>query len=351
MSTEFVTPPALEPGDKVAVVSPASGLANVFPHVYDRGIERLRSEYDLEPVEFPTAKRSNEYLYNHPEKPAQDIEAAFANPEIQGVIATIGGNDQIRILKHLDADILRENPTRFFGSSDNTNVAQFLWNQGIVSFYGGTLLTDFAAAGPFSEYQKAALQSALFDDTIGAIRPAPTFTDQDLDWAEPENLTKQPAMEDNAGWIWRGGEEPVKGRTWGGSFEATYQQLLADRYLPAPEALDGSVLLLETSEELPSPDVVQRVLHGFGERGLLRQFDGFLIGRIKTRSHALDRSREERDRYRQQVRETIVDIISEYNSTAPIVCNVDFGHTTPIVPVPIGATVTVDPQQERIVFT
>lgn len=350
MSNPFVIPPALEPGDKVAIVSPASGLASAFPHVYERGLERLQSVYDLTPVEFPTAKRTDDYLYEHPEERARDIENAFADPNIQGVIATIGGNDQIRILKYLDSDILIENPTRFYGSSDNTSLVHFLWNQGIVSYYGGMLLTDFATPGQLPEYLETSLRSALFDDVIGAISPASEFTDQDLDWSNPDNLTRQPEMEANPGWIWRGGHTSVEGQTWGGGFETTYQHVIADRYLPELTALDGGVLLLETSEELPSTAVVQRVLHGFGERGLLSCFDGFLIGRTKARSHTLNRSTEERDQYRQQIRQTISKIITEYNPTAPIVFNVDFGHTTPAVPVPIGATVTIDPQNERIVF-
>lgn len=213
MSTEFVTPPPLEPGDKVAIVSPASGLAAAYPHVYERGLDRLRSVYDLDPVEFPTATESDEYLYDHPEERARDVENAFMHPEIRGVIATIGGNDQIRICKHLDGDLLRDNPTRFYGTSDNTHLAQFLWKQGLVSFYGGTLLTDFAAPGPFPEYLEASLRSALFNETIGKIRPAPEFTDQDLDWADPENLQKRPETEANSGWIWRGPQRVVEGRT------------------------------------------------------------------------------------------------------------------------------------------
>ena len=38
--TEFVTPPPLEEGDNVAIVAPASGLAEQFPHVYEPGFER-----------------------------------------------------------------------------------------------------------------------------------------------------------------------------------------------------------------------------------------------------------------------------------------------------------------------
>jgi muramoyltetrapeptide carboxypeptidase LdcA involved in peptidoglycan recycling len=348
--SDFITPPSLEPTDKVGIVSPASGLADLYPHVYELGLDRLESVFDLEPVEFPTATKSDTYLSDHPKERAEDIEKVFRDPEIRGVIATIGGNDQIRILKHLNGDVLRDNPTRFYGISDNTNLAHYLWNQGIVSFYGGNLLTEFAVPGSLPEYLEASLRSALFDESIGSIQAAPEFTDEDLDWNNPENLDKHPEMESNPGWVWRGGEDAVEGRTWGGSLEITYLQAAAGRYLPSSEALNGAVLLLETSEELPSSAVVQRMLLGLGERGFLSQFDGFLIGRVKARSRSTDRTKEEREEYREQQRETITDIITDYNSTAPIVLNVDFGHTNPVVPVPLGGMVSIDPQNGNIEF-
>jgi muramoyltetrapeptide carboxypeptidase LdcA involved in peptidoglycan recycling len=348
--TAFVTPPPLEPGDAVAVVSPASGLAEQYPHVYERGIERLQSTFDLDPVEFPTARKSDEYLAAHPAERAADIENAFADPEIRGVVATVGGNDQIRVLKHLDGSVLRDNPTRFFGISDNTNLAHALWNEGVVSFYGGHLLTEFAAPGALPEYLESSLRSALFDDAIGQIQSAPTFTDQDLDWEDPSNLEARPEMESNPGWTWEGGSAPVEGRTWGGSLEITYLQLAVDRYLPSPSALDGAVLLLETSEELPSPAVVKRALLGMGERGILARFDGVLLGRVKARSHLVERSNAQRIEYRERIRDVVTDVVTEYNETAPIVLGVDFGHTNPVVPVPHGGVVSIDPRRRRITF-
>jgi muramoyltetrapeptide carboxypeptidase LdcA involved in peptidoglycan recycling len=347
---DFIVPPPLEPGDKVAIVSPASGLAASFPHVYDRGLDRIRSVFDLEPVEFPTATKDDEFLSDHPKQRAGDIEQAFVSADIRGVIATIGGNDQIRVLRHLDGELLRENPTRFFGISDNTNLAQFLWNHGLVSYYGGHVLTEFAIPGPLPEYLESGVRSALFDETIGQIQPAPTFSDQDLGWEDSEKIEQSPEMEDNPGWSWHGGEASVTGRTWGGNFEVTFLQLATNRYVPSPDALEGSVLMLETSEELPDPGVLKRMLLGMGERGLLELFDGLLVGRIKARSHLIDRPKEEREDYRKRVARTIVDIFTMYNSTAPIVLNVDFGHTNPIVPVPIGGTVTIDPKAEAISF-
>ncbi|MFB6081422.1 MAG: S66 peptidase family protein [Halanaeroarchaeum sp.] len=347
---DFVTPPPLEPGSSVAIVAPASGLADAFPHVYEHGLERMRSVFDLDPVEYPTATMSTEYLADHPEERARDIERAFADPGIDGVVATIGGNDQIRVLEHLDPSVLREHPTRFFGQSDNTNLALYLWTHGVVSYYGGHVMTEFGVPGTMPEYLERSLRSVLFEESIGELRPAPRFTDQDLSWADPENLSRTPEMEATDGWHWAGGDDPVEGRTWGGSLEITTLHLAADRYLPDLDDLDGAVLVLETSEELPSADMVKRSLMGMGERGLLERVGAVLVGRPKARSHDVNRTAAERADYRERQRDAIESVVATYDPSTPLVFGVDFGHTNPVVPIPIGARVRIDPTEERIVF-
>ncbi|WP_158058178.1 S66 family peptidase [Halorussus halophilus] len=348
--SEFVVPPALERGDRVAIVAPASNRATDFSHVYELGLDRLRDVFGLEPVEFPTATKDSEYLYDHPEERARDLMDAFVDPDIDGVMTVIGGYDQVRVLKHLDPDVLRENPTRFYGISDNTNFQNYLWNLGIVSFYGGTLMTDLAMQGSMHDYTIDYLERALFDDEIGEISPAEQFTDDDLEWADPANLEKHREMERNAGWKFRGPETTVEGRTWGGCLGTLDMQLRTSTYLPTPEDLDGRVFLLETSEEMPDAMDVRQFLIGMGERGLLERFSGALVGRAKARSPFEARGPEAREKYRREQREAIVDTFEEYNPGAPLVFDVDFGHTAPVVPIPVGGTARIDPDAERIEF-
>jgi muramoyltetrapeptide carboxypeptidase LdcA involved in peptidoglycan recycling len=347
---EFVLPPALEPGDSVAVVAPGTSHASLFPHVYELGLARLESAFGLDPVEFSTATKSPEWLYDHPEARAKDVMDAFSDPDIAGVVAVIGGADQVRILPHLDTDVLRANPTRFYGTSDNTNLQTVLWNEGVVSFYGGCLFTEFAMQGSMHDYTVEYLERAMFEDSFGELRSAEEFTDEDLDWATPENLDERRETEPNLGWQWRGGDERVTGRTWGGCLEVVDQQLSVTRYLPDPEELDGAVLLLETSEELPSEFDVRWTLMGMGERGLLSRFSAVLVGRAKARSREVDRPADERAAYRERQRDAITDLVAEYNPDAPVVFDLDFGHTAPVAPIPVGGEATVDPDAERITF-
>ena len=348
----FETPPPLERGDRIAVVAPSSGAAAEVSHVYERGLQRLRETFDLEPVEFPTTTKDSEYLAAHPEERARDVEEAFADPDIRGAIATIGGDDQLRILEHLDPDVLQEHPTRFFGYSDNTNLALYLWNLGIVSYQGPAVLVQLAMGGGMHEYTVEHVERAFFEDSIGAVEPADRFTDETLDWADPANLERAPEMEKNPGWRWHNPADfgPVTGRLWGGCLETLSTQLMAGRYLPEPDRLEGAVLFFETSEELPAASRVKEVLLSMGERGLLERFDAVLVGRAKARTHLEDPPPEERAAYRERQRETILAVLDRYNRKIPVVFEFDCGHTDPIAPVPIGTEATVDPHEERIVF-
>lgn len=347
--SRFVTPPPLEPGDRVAVVAPSSGGARDAPHVFELGIQRLRDAFGLEPVVYPTARQGNDFLADSPRARAADIHAAFRDPEIRGVVATIGGDDQLRLLRHLDADVLRDNPTRFYGMSDNTNLGLFLWNAGVVSYNGGQLMNELAVPGELPAYTERYCRRAFFDETLGQLEPATTWTDEPSTWwTDPSAMDTPPAYEPNPGWRWAGGNDPVEGRLWGGCRAIVEWQLATDRYLSAPTALDGTVLCLETAEGIPSPTDVRGTLMCLGERGLLERFAGVVVGRPPTRSFLTEPPREERESYRERLYETIVEQVGRYNPDAPVVLGLDWGHTTPVAPLPLGGRIGLDPAEETV---
>jgi len=350
----FVTPPPVEPGDEVAVIAPSSGAAAVVPDVLDLALERLRDRFDLDPLVFETAETDPETLRANPELRAEDVHEAFRDPEISAVFATIGGDDQVRVLKHLDGEVLREHPTRFFGMSDNTCLASYLWTRGVVSFYGGQLLNQVATPGHFPEYSERYLRRALFEQSLGELEPADEWTDDVVDWARDDYREATPEYEPTEGWHWdvpdeRAGET-VSGRLWGGCLTVLEWLLAVNRAVPDADVLEGAVLALETSEELPSADTVRRTLTNFGERGLLERFDAVVVGRPQTRSRDDQRSDEERTSYREDQRAAIREWVREYNPQAPVVSGLDFGHTNPSAPVPIGGRIEVDTDERSIRF-
>ena len=67
---------------------------------------------------------------------ADDLHRAFADPDTVGVVSTIGGDDSIRVVRHLDLEVLAANPKVFLGSSDSTITQMALLRAGVTSFYG-----------------------------------------------------------------------------------------------------------------------------------------------------------------------------------------------------------------------
>lgn len=352
MPSEFTTPPPLSPGDRVAVVAPSSGGAASAPDVRDLGVRRLREVFDLEPVLYPTAERDDEFLAANPEARARDLHDAFRDPDIAGVVATIGGDDQLRVLRHLDPGVLSEHPTRFFGMSDNTNLQLYLWNLGVVSYNGGQLMNQIATPGGLHAYTERYLRRGLFEESLGTVEPADEWTDDVVDWADPDYAETEPAFEPNDGWRWHAPVDagPVEGRVWGGCLAIVRWQLATGRYLPEPTDLDGQVLAIETAEDLPEATRVRWTLRCLGERGLLERFDAVLVGRPQTRNRFEDPGPEAREAYRNRQREAILAELDRYNPDATVVFDLDFGHTNPTIPLPIAGRVRIDPNEESIAF-
>jgi muramoyltetrapeptide carboxypeptidase LdcA involved in peptidoglycan recycling len=74
------------------------------------------------------------------------------------------------------------------------------------------------------------------------------------------------------------------------------------------------------------------------------------VRRVPGRSIVEEPPRAERTAYRERIRVTIATWVEEFNSSAPVVLGLDWGHTNLIAPLPVGAAVTVVPETERLVF-
>jgi muramoyltetrapeptide carboxypeptidase LdcA involved in peptidoglycan recycling len=134
----------------------------------------------------------------------------------------------------------------------------------------------------------------------------------------------------------------VTGRSWGGNLEVLSWLLAADRDILEPGGYDGCVLLVETSEELPSPLEVYRMLRNMGERGLLAGFPAVLVGRAKAWDTAVPLSLTDRALFAADQCEAVLTALAEYAADPVVVFDVDFGHTDPQLVIPYGGQIRVD---------
>ena len=344
---EFSYPTKPQPGDRVAVLSPSAGLPAVFPQVFDLGLRRLRNDFDLIPVEFPTTRAMDA----SPQDRAHDIHAAFADPTITAVLASIGGDDQIDVVPYLNLNLLRDNPKPFFGYSDNTNLLNVLWNLGIVSYQGGSVMVQLARGGRMHPATEASLRAALFTHGEYELRPADDYTDQDREWSHPTWLDAEPAMMPGDGWTWDGPSRRVTGPTWGGCLDVIDVILRAADRLQPPDAYAGTVLHIETSEEMPPASQVRDILRRLGESGMLEQVAAVLVGRPKAWSFEQPLGAHAKHTYVIEQRETVLRTLAEFTGDVPVVTGLDIGHTDPQLVMPNGGQVTVDAPARRILVT
>ena len=344
MTTSLARPAKARPGDRVAVLSPSFAAPGVAPAVHEQAMRRLTEVTGLVPVEFPTTRMVDASARAR----AADLNAAFRDPGIRAVLATIGGEDQITVVPHLDADAARADPKPFVGYSDNTNILSWLWTHGVAGFYGGSTQVQLGPGPGVDACHVAALRAALLTGERLEVTDPGESEDFGKDWADPEALTEYGDREPTEPWAWAGPARSVTGATWGGCNDVIQWVLTAGRVPDDPSVLAGGVLLLESSEDLITAQQFGYIVRSLGERGLLEAVDAVLVARPPASSFTLMPDAAGRAAHRRDQRDTVIAVLERYNPAAVVCVGVPFGHTRPQWILPYGGSVTVDGPNRRV---
>jgi muramoyltetrapeptide carboxypeptidase LdcA involved in peptidoglycan recycling len=337
---DFIKPKRLQAGDSVAAISLSSGLAGIYPQVYETAKKNLEQLFGLKVIATPHALKDPDWIYHHPKERAEDLHWALENPEIKGIVSMIGGYESVRILPFLDSEIIRKNPKVFIGFSDTTIQHMMFLNAGVTSFYGPSMLGGFAYIKAYP-YMLESFRQIVFEGYTGKLKAAPFWSETFLDWATPdyadkayEPLTLQPTE----GWIWLQGSKSVEGHLLGGCIEVL-EMLKGTQWWPKPELFENAVLYLETSEEAPSPSSVEYWLRNYASQGILEKISGLMFARPAGYSLEM----------KEVLHKAIIKVLAEVGrEDLPVVANMDIGHTTPMMVLPNGCKVSVDAEQKTI---
>lgn len=341
---EFVSVPKAQPGDKVAVVSPSFAAPAVAAAIHEQALERLAALTGLLPVEFPTTRKLGASARDR----AADLNAAFGDPQIRAVLATIGGEDQITVVPHLDAGLVVRDPKPFLGYSDNSNILNWLWTNGVPGYYGGSTQIHLGPGPGVDAIHLQSLRAALLTGERIELSEPGESEDIGREWNDPRALSEFGEREPTEPWTWAGPARSVTGRTWGGCAEVVQWILTAGRFPADPAVVDGGVLLFETSEDLIPAREFGWILRSLGERGILSAVDAVIVARPPTSDFTIRPSAAERRAKRDEQRDTALAVIGDYNPDAVVVVGPPFGHTRPQWIVPYGGFMTVDGSAQRL---
>jgi len=335
----MIKPKRLSHGDRVATVSLSWGGPSVFPHRYQIGVQQLQEEFGLHVVEMPNTLKNADWLARNPKARVEDLMQAFADPTIKAVFSTIGGDDSIRLLQFVDLKVIRDNPKIFMGYSDTTISHLMCYKAGLVSFYGPSVMAEFAENVGMFPYMVQSLRQMIFSsNVVGEVKPnTEGWTVEFLEWGNPENQNRRRKLNPSTGWKWLQGSGIQRGHLMGGCLEVFDWTRGTDIF---PAQWQDAILFLETSEEAPPPDEVARTLRLFAAMGILHQLSGILFARPGGNVPL-----EKFEEYDQAILRIVRE--EEKLTELPIITNMDFGHTSPMFVLPYGLQAEIDCDKQR----
>lgn len=337
-------PKQLEKGSRLAIVSVSSTAGHDFPGVYEWGLTQLRDQLGLEVVTMPHALISPEEQSRNLDLRLADLYKALEDPSIDGIMASIGGDDTVRLLRKVDFRRIRDNPKPFCGMSDNT-VVHFMFHQaGIRSYYSPTVMYGIADAGGINPYTKESFARTLMQtEPIGLLKPylgqrPATY----LPWDHPELLRYPVASVPGSEWDWVESKTKAQGRLFGGCAEVMSPSLMGTSLWPSASGFwDDKIFFIEWSRELADPNYARWLFQNLAAQGILDRIQGLVVGR-----HNFRVSEEQVA----AIKKAILGVIHEEERLCdlPICFDVDFGHTLPMLTLPYGALMEMDPKARTL---
>lgn len=316
-----VLPPALAPGDVVAVVSPAAGAAGTYPQRLERGLQALR-DAGLRPRLAKNALATGRWTAGTVEQRVADLHEAFADDEVRGVLCAIGGSLSAQLLPELDYELIAAHPKVFCGYSDISTLHTAIRAEtGLVTFYGPSVMAEWAEyPAPLRETAEHFLKVTGTAAPAGPVPRPERIVREGADWAGPGLARRDepvPPVE-----VLRPGR--VSGTLTGGCLPVL-RRLVGTPW--QPDFTDG-VVLLETPQAPYSMVNAAEDLLTMRLAGMFEGARAVLLGWPFTE---------------EQVRElgyAATEMLGGYDF--PVVIGFPAGHTSPMVTLPLGVRATLD---------
>ena len=309
-----VTPPKLQPGDRVHVIAPSRSMAAICQsdtekESHARAIACLEAMglrvtqgahiWDSDPFDCPPrAKR------------LEDLHEAFRDPDISAIITVIGGWNGNQILDDIDYELVAKNPKIFCGYSDiSVFHGAFLKKANLVTYYGPHISTFGMKLG--IDYTIAGFKQALMSE-------APYHIEASSQWADDPWFIDQDTRHfiDNSGYeVLQPGD--AEGHILGGNL-CTMHLLQGTPYA---SNLSDCLLFVEDLRDVREFDrLLQSLLQSPGGSAI----GGLVIGRFPKAAKASSA--------------WLTHLVKTKPSLKgkPVIYGVDFGHTTPHTTFPIG---------------
>lgn len=313
-------PSKLKAGDEVRIVAPSRGIKIISKEVREIAIKRfndlgLRVSFAKNTVD----ENWDMFGSSLVEKRVEDIMEAFKDKNVKAIFTIIGGFNSNQLLPYLDYEVIKANPKIFCGFSDITALLDGIYAQtGMVTYCGPHLSSLGMLKG--CEYTLENMKKMLLGDGENEVKPSVEWSD-DLWFLDQEHRN---FMKNEGYWEIHSGQ--AEGVLLGGNL-GTFNLLLGSKYRPAFK--EDTILFIENTE---GSDICEfmRNLVAITYQDDFDKVRAIVIGRFQKGSKVT----------REQLEYALSSI--EALDDLPILANVDFGHSTPLLTMPVGGRAKVN---------
>ena len=317
-----IFPKKLKKGDNIRIITPSQSAAIISEANQEVANQRL---LDLGfNISFGKhIEESDDFHSSSIESRIDDLHEAFKDKSINAVFTVIGGFNCNQLLRYIDWDIIKKNPKVFIGFSDTTALQNAILTKTRIVTYSGPAWSTFGQKLYF-DYSMDYFKKCLMNKDSFFIEPSENWTD-DLWYKNQEDRH----LIQNKGWRIIN-EGKAEGIIIGANL-CTFNLLQGTEYFPN---LDHSVLFIE-DDETSNPLLFDRDIQSLIHQKNFNKVRGLIIGRFQKQSEMNNKLLDQ------------IILSKKELSKIPVIADVDFGHTSPIITYPIGGTVNLIAKKEE----
>lgn len=306
-----ILPKKLKRGDKIMVVAPSDSLNLISKETRLIADERF-AKMGLKLSFAKNVEELDEFDSSSIKSRVSDLHEAFSDESVKGIFAVIGGFNCNQLLRYLDWDLIKSNPKVFIGYSDTTALQNAIYAKTGLITYSGPAYSTFGQKLHF-DYTLEYFKKCVFDDKKFNILPSKSWSDDK--WYQDQENRK---LFKNDGWLAINAGK-ASGKIFGANI-CTFNLLQGTEYFPN---ISHSILFLEDDSESKMFHF-DRDLQSLIHLPSFNTVKGIVIGRFQKASEI-------------KTKHLVKAIKSKMElNHLPILANVDFGHTDPMITFPIG---------------
>lgn len=314
-----IIPKKLKAGDEIRIIAPSRSLSLISKDVKELAINRL-SEMGYKLTFGKHCDEKDVFYSSSIKSRVKDIHDAFKDKNVKAILTVIGGFNSNQLLKHINYNLIKDNPKIICGFSDITALNNAIFQKTKMITYIGPHFSSFGMKKGL-EYTQEYFIKCLSSDNDYKIEQSVSFSDDN--WFLNQDDRK--FIKNNGPVIINSGV--AEGTIFGGNL-CTLNLLQGTEFMPV---IKNSILFIEDDDlagDFFSAEF-DRNLQSLVDQPIFMNVKGLVIGRFQKKTD-IDINKLKH----------IINSKQELKSM-PIVANVDFGHTTPMFTFPVGGRLKI----------